>query len=313
MTQYNSIQFNFQKKKKIRFPLHLEKEFRTQGSYICTYATNHSKQIFLPSSLCSSKLLLSGRKWKEVRVPIEVRSPRVVSVPRVVNVVRVLRDVSSGKRDGSRSGDTGAGTRRIRGCTAPAGQRVRRLMLVWLDESGDGGRERRRDDGCVVSFVCGWHFDGLGDLNHHGRVHHLGRRAVANLRSVAGVREVRRDCVFAGDGHNRNDGSSPVVVGAMARNLIVTDRVAGASTGDGAIPRSMSGCTGGLGIAGRGSRADHFVRGGRDCHRGGGIGNRQVAGVVGRRITSGHGSRVRNECGDGLDGRRRIHVRDGGG
>lgn len=106
----------------------------------------------------------------------------------------------------------------------------------------------RRHVGRLRNLAGGWHFDRLGDLDHDCRVHHLGRWAIADLRSIAGVWEVRRNRVDAGDGNVGDVTSS--VVRTLARNVIVTGR---------------------LGIAGCGLGADDFIRGGCDGHRCGGI------------------------------------------
>lgn len=102
-----------------------------------------------------------------------------------------------------------------------------------------------------VVGVRGFHGLGCGDLDHDGRVDHLGRWAITHWRSVAGVRKVCRDGVGAGDRHIRDGGG--LVVGTLAWNLIVTV------------------CTGRLGVAGSGPGADNFIRGGGECHGRGGI------------------------------------------
>lgn len=134
------------------------------------------------------------------------------------------------------------------GLAASVRHRVRRLV-GGLAGSVDGDRWVV---GRLRALVGGWHFDRLGDLDHDGRVHHLRRWAVAYLRSIAGVREVRRDRVLAGNG-NIGDDTSPVVGTLLARTLIVTV------------------CTGRLGIAGRRPRADDFIVRGRQSHRRGGV------------------------------------------
>lgn len=176
-------------------------------------------------------------------------------------------DVARRERDGSRPGAGGM----TLWFTVPVGNRVRGVV-GWLAWRVPGGRRHVRR---VV--VAGWHFDRLGNLDHYRRVHHLGGRAVAHLRSVAGVWEIRRDRVVVGNGNIR-DGGTCFVVGAVARNLIMT---VWAGTGDGAISRSVAGCTGRLGAAVRRPWADNFVRGAGQCHGDGGIRNRQITRVVG--------------------------------
>ena len=112
--------------------------------------------------------------------------------------------------------------------------------------------------GRLGNLAGGWDFDRLGNLDHDRRVHHLGRWAVADLRSIAGVREICWDRVDAGDKNVRDRTS--FVVGTLARNVDVTAR---------------------LSIAGRGLGADDFIGCGSDSHRLSGVGEGQVRRVVG--------------------------------
>ena len=151
-------------------------------------------------------------------------------------------DVACRKGDISRS-DSGARGVMI-GFPVSVGHRVRRLVGGLAGSvHGDRWLVSRLGD-----LAGGWDFDRLGNLDHDRRVDHLSRWAVADLRSIAGVREVRWDRVDAEDRNVRDRTSS--VVGTLARNVIVTGR---------------------LSIAGCGLGADDFVGGGGDSHRLGGV------------------------------------------
>lgn len=115
---------------------------------------------------------------------------------------------------------------------------------------------------------CGFHRLGLGDLYHYRRVYHLSWRAVSDLRRVAGMGGIRRDRVS--------------VVGtcsvdrAWAWNMMFSRIAWVAGSGNGDISGPVAGCTGWLGVGGRGPWADDFIRGLRIRQGRGGVGHRQI-------------------------------------